>query len=143
MTDAPVTRFSYVVKRLEAAVRAHLDVICREHDVTTMQYVALSVLRVHPGMSSAQLASRSFVSPQSANQMVAALERAGLIEREPRERNRRVLEISLTDKGIAMLDACEVAVDEFEERMLRGLGEPAMRSCRQTMNACIRNLSVR
>ncbi len=141
MADAAVTRFSYIVKRLEAAVRAHLDVVCRAHDVTTSQYVALSVLRVHPKMSSAQLAARSFVSPQSANQLVAALERAGLIERAASARNRRVLEISLTDKGAEMLASCDAAVDEIEERMLDGLSDGTVQSSRQALQRCIKNLS--
>jgi DNA-binding MarR family transcriptional regulator len=141
MSDAPPTRISYIVKRLEAAVRARLDLICREHGITTMQYVALSVVRVHAGISSAQLAARSFVSPQSANQMVATLERACLIERVADERNRRILHIDLTDKGLAMLASCDAAVDDLEDLMLGGLDAPDLQRLRRTMNTCIHNLT--
>ena len=105
MVDATTPRISYVVKRLESALRAQLDLICRDKGITTMQYVALSVLHVHPGMSSAQLAARSFVSPQSANQMVTTLERTGYLVRAPYEQNRRILQISLTEKGLELLAA--------------------------------------
>ncbi|MDA8290688.1 MAG: MarR family transcriptional regulator [Actinomycetota bacterium] len=140
MADAPATRFSYVVKRLEAAVRAELDSVCRERDLTTTQYVALSVLRGHPGMSSAQLAARSFVSPQSANQLVGALERSGLIVRTASASNRRILEIALTERGAAALASCDAAVDEVEDRMLGGLSAESVEEGRATMLRCIANL---
>lgn len=141
MAEAPATRFSYIVKRLESAVRAQLDTVCRERDLTTTQYVALSVLRVHPKMSSAQLAARSFVSPQSANQLVAALERAGLIERAASATNRRVLEITLTSRGTEVLASCDAAVDEIEARMLAGLDASSVRESRAAMLRCIGNLT--
>ena len=137
---APATRISYTVKRLEVAVRARLDAICRESGVTTMQYVALSVLHVHPGMSSAQLAARSFVSAQSANQMVALLEKAGFINRSPSDQNRRVLRITLTEVGLAALRSCDAAVDELEKVMLSGLEPVEVRSLQAAMNRCVKNL---
>ena len=140
VTPAPATRISYTLKRLEVAVRARLDAICRENGLTTMQYVALSVLHLHPGMSSAQLAARSFVSAQSANQMVAVLEQAGFINRSPSEQNRRVLRITLTGIGLAVLRSCDAAVDELEKVMLRGLEPAEVRSLRAIMNRCVKNL---
>jgi DNA-binding MarR family transcriptional regulator len=129
------------VKRLESALRAQLDLICRDKGITTMQYVALSVLHVHPGMSSAQLAARSFVSPQSANQMVTTLERTGYLVRAPYEQNRRILQISLTEKGLELLAACDGAVDDLESTMLEGVDDGAQKVLRQAVNTCIRNLS--
>jgi DNA-binding MarR family transcriptional regulator len=141
MVDATTPRISYVVKRLESALRAQLDLICRDKGITTMQYVALSVLHVHPGMSSAQLAARSFVSPQSANQMVTTLERTGYLVRAPYEQNRRILQISLTEKGLELLAACDGAVDDLESTMLEGVDDGAQKVLRQAVNTCIRNLS--
>lgn len=141
MTDVPATRISYTVKRLESAVRAHLDLICRQYGVTTSQYTVLSVLRVLPGLSSAQLAVRSFVSPQSANQMVAALESAGLIKRAPDEVNHRILRARLTPRGQRILEACDSAVHDLETRMFAGLSDSDLTKLRHALNQCIQNLS--
>jgi len=141
LTDVPTTRISYTVKRLESAVRSHLDVICREFGVTTTQYTVLSVLRVNPGLSSAQLAVRSFVSPQSSNQMVAALESADLIQRAPDKVNRRILKARLTPKGRRILASCDSAVHGLETLMFTGLGDADLALLRRTLNQCIRNLS--
>jgi len=130
-----------MIKRVESAIRVRLDVICREAGITRMQYVALSVLHVHPGMSSAQLAVRSFVSAQSGNEIVAALERMGYIERTPDSTNSRILRIQLTDEGIAMVNRCDAAVDELEAKMLRGIAPGDVRLVSRTLDAVIENLS--
>jgi DNA-binding MarR family transcriptional regulator len=141
MTDVPTSRISYTVKRLESAVRAHLDVICRQYGVTTTQYTVLSVLRVNPGLSSAQLAVRSFVSPQSANQMVAALESAGFIKRAPDEVNRRILRARLTSNGQRILETCDSAVHNLETLMFSGLSDSDLLRLRHALDQCIQNLS--
>lgn len=52
----------YLVKRLELAIRARMDEVLRPHGLTTLQFTALTALRDRDGLSSAQLARRSFVT---------------------------------------------------------------------------------
>lgn len=134
-------RVTYLVKRLELAIRAELDAIVGDFGVTALQYTALSVLARHPGMSGAQLARRSFVSAQAGSEMVAVLERKGLIRRSPHEANRRVLRIGLTGEGSALLAACDAAVDRLEQRMLEGVSVTRRDGLRADLMACIGALS--
>ncbi len=133
-------RVLYLVKRLKLAIRANMDGIVRQLDVTTVQYTALSVLRLHPGMSSAQLARRSFVSAQAGNELAAALERKGLVSRQADEANKRVLRISLTEQGAAVLRACDEQIDVLESRMLAGLSAAQYRQFRNVLDTCIHSL---
>jgi len=141
MVTVPSPRAIYVVKQLELAVRVRLDVICREHGITTTQYTALSVLHVRPGMSSAQLAVRSFITPQSAHQTVTELEEMSLIDRTPDELNRRILRINLTGEGRGLLESCDGAVDHLEARMFDGFDDAEPWALQQLLSRCIRNLS--
>jgi DNA-binding MarR family transcriptional regulator len=141
MTTDLSPRAIYVVKQLELAVRSRLDMICRKNGVTTTQYTALSVLRVRPGMSSAQLAVRSFVKPQSAHQTVTELETMGYIKREPDEFNRVILRITLTVEGRVLLESCDGAVDQLEEQMFEGFHGTEPLKLQHLLNRCIRNLS--
>jgi DNA-binding MarR family transcriptional regulator len=121
-TNAPAPTFprvSYLVKELERALRARIDEVLQPIQLTAVQYTALSVLSVHAGMSSAQLARRSFVSPQAANEMVAALERRGLIRRQVDSGGGRALSIFLTSFGERTLARCEHQVAALEEHFLR------------------------
>jgi len=113
-------RVSYLVKELERALRARIDEILQPLQLTAVQYTALSVLSLHAGMSSAQLARRSFVSPQAANEMVTTLERRGLIRRQGDADGGRALAIFLTSPGVRTLARCDDAVDGLETVLLSG-----------------------
>ena len=70
-------RVSYLIKRVERGLRTKLDAALEPLGVTTTEYTALSVLARRSGLSSAQLARRSFVSDQAMNQVVVVLEQSG------------------------------------------------------------------
>ena len=137
---APAPRLTYVVKQTELAIRAQLDRIVGRHGLTTLQYTALSVLERNPGISSAQLSRRSFVTAPAGNEMVAILERKGLIERRPDPANLRIRHVFLTTVGAAVLDSCDAEVDELETRMLRGVDVATRRQLRSGLESCTANL---
>ena len=134
-------RTTYLVKQLELAIRAGMDGIAGEFGVTALQYTALSVLARHPGLSAAQMAHRSFVSPQAGNEMVKILERKGLITRAPDPYNRHIRRISLTAAGQAVLSQCEARIDRLEARMLDALGPADIAALRAALGACVRSLA--
>jgi DNA-binding MarR family transcriptional regulator len=135
--DRQLPRATYLIKQLEWAVRAHLDEIMRSYNLTTLQYTALSVLAHHPGMSAAQLARRSFVSSQAANEMVSALERKGLVERGVDETNRRALKVFLTDRGAEVLVGLDNHVDQLEAEMFTGVSAAKEAQFRATLRSCL------
>jgi len=112
--DVPAPRLLYLVKQLESAIRARMDVALRPRRITVPQYTALTVLEQHDDMSAAQLARHSFVTAQAMEGVVAALQSAQLIVRHRDPDNRRRLVISLTDQGRALLDDCRQEVDRIE-----------------------------
>ncbi|MBP2370641.1 DNA-binding MarR family transcriptional regulator [Pseudonocardia parietis] len=116
MPDRPLTL--YLVKRLELAIRARMDEALRPHGLTTLQFTALTALRERDELSSAQLARRSFVTPQTMNEMVRWLENHGFVVRRRDPDNRRVLLLTLTDGGRDLLERCDPLVAAIEEEML-------------------------
>jgi DNA-binding MarR family transcriptional regulator len=117
--DEPLTL--YMVKRLELVIRARMDVALRPFGLSTVQFTALTALRARDGLSSAQLARRSFVTPQTMNEMVHSLERRGLIARRQAPDNRRVLLLTLTDSGQGLLAQCDPLVEAIEGEMLAAI----------------------
>ena len=117
----------YLVKRLELAIRKVLDDVLRPHGLTAPQYTALTALAQRDetrgdGLTSAQLARRSFVTPQTMHEQVIALERAGLVAREPDPANRRLLRIRLTGAGRDRMGECADVVRDLEARVEHALG---------------------
>ncbi len=136
------SRVTYLVKRLELAVRRELDEIVGDFGVTALQYTALSALARHPGLSGAQLARRAFVSPQAGSEMVRILQRKGLISRSPHAENGRVLCIVLSRAGEKLLAACDPAVEDLERRMLKRLSDKRAEDLRDALGSCIDELST-
>jgi DNA-binding MarR family transcriptional regulator len=115
--------FSYVVARLERAVRAAINIRVKPYGLTTLQYTTLSVLGRRGELSNAQLARRSYMTPQSMSEVIEALERKGLIRRDQHPNHRRVFPAKLTATGVKVLEACDEAVRAMEAEMLRDLDE--------------------
>jgi DNA-binding MarR family transcriptional regulator len=134
-------RISYVAARLERAVRAGINERVRPYGLTTLQYTTLSVLesRGRP-LSNAQLARRAYMTPQSMIEVIDALERKGLIRRNPHPNHRRVYPATLTAKGRRTLAACDAAVDEMEEEMLSELSPEQRATLLEWLKSCVRGL---
>jgi DNA-binding MarR family transcriptional regulator len=132
--DRPHT--TYLIGRLDRIIRRALEERLRSCGVTVLGYTALTVLAVRPGLSNAQLARRSFMTPQGMNQAVAVLAQRGLIERSPDRDNRRKQRIELTDLGRRVVDECSAAVDEYEQQLLEALGPAA----REELNRLLRTV---
>jgi DNA-binding MarR family transcriptional regulator len=134
-------RISYVIARLERAIRAGINERVRPHGLTTLQYTTLSVLAIRgEPLSNAQLARRAYMTPQAMSEVIRALERNGLIERNAHPNHRRLLPATLTTKGRRVLAECDAAVAEMEEKMLSELGSTARTSLRESLMSCVRAL---
>lgn len=139
-TSVGYVRVTYLAKRLESAIRQRLDAMTSGQGLTTPQYAALSILRRTPGLSSAQLARRSFVTAQSMQVMVSAFEREGLLERRPDASHGRILHNHLTRKGLAVLNRSDQGAGLIENQMLAGLDDEEVHALRSYLEICVKNL---
>jgi DNA-binding MarR family transcriptional regulator len=96
---------------------------------------------LHPDMSAAQLARRSFVTAQSMADVITALQARGLIERHRDQADRRRLVVALTSAGRELLDDYRDQVAALEERMLAGLSSGETSQLRRSLHACRANLA--
>jgi DNA-binding MarR family transcriptional regulator len=133
----------YLVKQVEQAIRAHLDDLLRPLGLTTDQYTALSVLEQPHDLTSAELARRSFVRPQTMHEMITSLDQRGFVERHRDPGNRRILLIRLTAKGRDMLEKYDEQVQLLQERMLATLSTRKRQDLRDALAACRQSLATR
>jgi DNA-binding MarR family transcriptional regulator len=135
-------RISYVVGRLDRALRREISALVSPHGLTVPQYTALSVLRDRAGLSNAQLARRTYVTPQSMNEVIAALERGGLVARSPAANHGRVLEMTLTPAGRDVLERCDAAVTAMEDGMLADLDAGERAELLNALKDCVHRLGA-
>jgi len=139
---APEPRVSYLVGRLDRALRRRLDEVLEPTGLSVRQYTTLSVLRARSGLSNAQLARRSLMTPQSMSEVLAALTARGLVRREPDESHGRVMRTVLTPGGAALLESCDRAVDGLEEQMLAGPPVAQRADLLAALRTCARGLGA-
>ena len=139
MTDVE-PRLSYVIARLERALRAAINDRVKPHGLTTLQYTTLSLLGARGELSNAQLARRSYMTPQAMSEVIEALESKGLIRRDPHPNHRRIYPAALTAKGRKVLGECDRAVDELEEQVLRDLSPTERTSLADGLMTAVRSL---
>jgi DNA-binding MarR family transcriptional regulator len=133
---------TYVIARLERAMRRQLDEAVRPFGVTTPQYATLVELGLRTGQSNAQLARRTFMTPQSMGEVIKALEGKGFVGREADDLHGRQLRITLTSAGVKVLAACDEAVDVVEGQMLRELTPRDREQLLTDLKSCLRMLGA-
>ena len=138
----PEPRISYVVARLERALRVEINERVKPYGLTTLQYTTLSILDRGGELSNAQLARRAYMTPQSMSEVLEALEQKRLVARSPHPNHRRVFPAALTAKGRKVLAACDEAVDALEREMLRNLPPRRAASFRQSLLSAVRALEA-
>jgi len=133
---------AYLVGRLDHVLNQRLRDGLAPYGLSVPQYTALSVFRAHGSLSNAQLAMRTMISPQSANEMVKQMEGKGWIERRPDPAHGRIIQISLTASGEAILRDCDAQVLEVENLMFADLAREERAQLQAQLRAAVRALSV-
>jgi DNA-binding MarR family transcriptional regulator len=133
-------RLSYVIGRLQRVLRRRLAAAIEPAGLTLPAYTALSVLRVQDGLSNAQLARRSLVTPQSMSEALAQLVERGYVRRRADPAHGRIIRTELTKAGSRALERCDRAVDVVEREMLGELGADEVASLRSALISCSRTL---
>lgn len=135
-------RSEYVIGRLDRVLRRELRALLRPYDLSIPAFTTLSVLRRRPGLSNAQLARRSLVTPQAMNEILAQLLDRRLVTRNVDPSHNKILQTRLTARGEKLIAACEDEIVTLEERMLAGVSAEDRERFLDVLRTCVRNLGA-
>lgn len=113
----------YALKEASSALRLAMEEALRPLGMTVTQYSCLELLSQRPGLSSSDLARGAFVTRQSMNVLLRALERDGSVTRPSEAPEGRALPARLTELGRRRLSEASTAVRGVELAMLGGLDD--------------------
>jgi DNA-binding MarR family transcriptional regulator len=133
-------RISYVIGRLERVLRRRLTAAIAPTGLTLPAYTTLTVLRAQDGLSNAQLARRSLVTPQSMSEVLMLLVDLGYVRRRAEARNGRVIRTELTASGRRALERCDRAADAVEHDLLRDLESDETATLHEALVRCSRSV---
>lgn len=136
-------RFIYLIGRIDRGIRQDFETRLDAFGLTIPEYTALSVLQRRSGLSNAQLARRSLITPQSMIGIVSGLEERGVIVRKAKASHARVLETRLTPAGRRLLAKTDAAIQEFEDELLADVPSEHRDLLRQSLVAVMGRLQDR
>ena len=131
----------YLVKRAQSVIHLALEEIVSKHGLGIPHYVVLTLLAESPGLANAELARKTFVTPQSMNEVLKQLEASGLVERQQSPSNARIRNAHLTRAGKKKWRSVDHVVQELEEHLLRGLTQDEVRVLNRSLQTIIRNMT--
>lgn len=111
-------------------------------DLTRMQRFTIGYLHRNTDREIYQkdLESEFAISRATASNMLAVMERKGLIKREPVEHDARLKKIVLTEQAKQMHRQVEVAIRETESLLTKGMSEDDKRNLHRYLDRMIQNL---
>ncbi|MFF0294564.1 MarR family winged helix-turn-helix transcriptional regulator [Kitasatospora sp. NPDC004615] len=115
------TSLGYLLKEASSALRAAMEEVLRPLGMSVTHYSCLELLAQRPGLSNSELARGAFVTRQTMNVLLQALERDGYVTRPAEAPVGKALPTRLTASGRRSLQKASAAVRSVEARMLAGL----------------------
>src|SRR5260221_3366168 len=125
----------YLVRQASVAGRAAMEKALADLEITPPQFSVLTMIVAYPGVSGAELARRTFLTPQTINVIVGNLEKARAIEKAAHAVHGRILRLTATAKGQALLKRCRGRVMEVEDRLAGLVGRDEERVVRRWLSA--------
>jgi DNA-binding MarR family transcriptional regulator len=134
------TSLGYLLKQASSALRAAMEEVLRPLGMTVTHYSCLELLAQRPGLSNSELARGAFVTRQSMNVLLQALERDGYVTRPAAAPVGKVLPARLTPRGRRSLATATAAVRSVEVRMLAGLTQTEQSDAFRILHSMIHSL---
>jgi len=130
----------YLLKEASSALRLAMEEVLRPLGMSVTHYSCLELLAQRPGLSNSELARGAFVTRQTMNVLLQALERDGYVTRPPEAAIGKALPARLTARGSRSLAKATAAVRAVEVRMLTGLSETEQSEAFRILRSMIASL---
>jgi DNA-binding MarR family transcriptional regulator len=113
----PEGYLTYLLRQAHGAVRLAADRALSVEGMTQAQHSALTMIRAYDGLSAADLARITMLTPQTINGIVRALEVRGAIRKQPDPIHGRILRLQVTEEGLALNTRCRLLVRPIEAQL--------------------------
>jgi DNA-binding MarR family transcriptional regulator len=114
---------SFLLGKAQQRVTRRAKELLAEHDVTPVQYAALSVLWEKDAQTAAELGARLVIDSATMTGVIDRLERSGLIRRHADESDRRIYHLYLTERGRALRAPLDSAMEKLNAEVAELLGK--------------------
>ncbi|ETR78322.1 MarR family transcriptional regulator [Afipia sp. P52-10] len=121
-TDELMQAPGFLLRRCSQVVMAIFLEETAGCDLTPAQFGAMVLIADQPGMDQTRLMQLAALDRSSVTNTVERLEKRGLIKRKVDPDDRRARKLTITDKGLKLLNAARPGAQRAQERILAPLG---------------------
>ncbi len=107
-----------LMRRIDKLMASFVESRFAAHDVSFQQWVALKVIRDGVARSAGELARELGNTTGATTRLIDVLEARGLLERDRGSADRRVVQLVLTDEGLAQVLALQMPVADAWNEIL-------------------------
>lgn len=121
------------IKVAEQATQQAKERVLREAGITVAQQAALTILSDHDGLTSAELARRCQVTPQTMNSTVGRMEARGLVQRSPHPMHGTLIEIHLTQRGREVFERADALIEALDSDLAADLSPDELKALKEML----------
>ncbi|HAT89620.1 MAG TPA: MerR family transcriptional regulator [Roseburia sp.] len=137
----------YKIRLLHNQIHKRMEAKRQENEkepLTGMQRWTLGFLKDHDGEDIYQkdIETEFSVSRATASNMLAVMERKGLLQREAVAHDARLKKLVLTEKARALVDRSEQDMRDMEALLSKGLSETEIKNLKKYLDQMLLNLDV-
>ncbi|MGP0057786.1 MAG: MarR family winged helix-turn-helix transcriptional regulator [Beijerinckiaceae bacterium] len=125
----------YLLRQAGVAFRARMERKLSDLEVTPPQFAVLTMVANYPGLSNADLARLSLLTPQTVSVIVGNLLRTGALARHPHAVHGRIQHLEVTEAGKKLLARCRKRVAVVEAELVAGLSAKEEQTIRRWLVA--------
>lgn len=131
------------IHRVYQASRNEMYRVFRQHgeDITPEQWAVLIRLWEQDGRAQSELSEATFRDAPTMSRIVDGMEKRGLLERRAHASDGRVRVVHLTKQGRALQHKLVPLVEQIVMRMVDGIDDRTLGSCRDALRTMFDNLS--
>lgn len=133
-----------VVGRLNQLTLLHrmkIYQVAKESGIHAGQKFILDYIIRHDRCTQKEIAEKMYVSQPSIAMSVKRMEKAGLITREPDEKDSRTNRLSATEKGVELMNKCRKIFDSVDDDLFAGFTTQELVTFREYLDRMIVNIS--
>jgi len=138
--EKPRLKRMVLLRSVMIGFKAVLDEELQPLGITTAQLRVLWGVEVNSAVSGAEIARYCELTPQSAQAVLALLERSGWIVRRHSATNDRVLVAEVTTSGRTVLKHAKALAEKLDRKMWKGIGEQELAGMEAALTAAAERL---
>ncbi len=124
----------FLVVRTARTMKKALDAKLSEFCLTTSQHTVLSALAKEDGLSLSEVGKRVFLDKPAITGLADRLEKDNFVERRRTSKDRRVIQLFLTEKGSSLLQELDELAAMVDHKLVESLSKPDLEKFRSTLN---------